>query len=242
MGHDPSRTRLLAPLVPRIATVKFVNAATEERRLWVLADAAVRVFAPVVMDRVAELTYDVDPVRSLREHAAALRRLDAVTPESRVVAVQVAETAAAAAWGLQADIRAYCHAHAYAAPDRARAWIASATLADDGAFWVAAAATTAAMAAAAVDAVAYGVAARAAGVATWAAEADDATREAVLAAAVAAGATDEEAHAISAQAGKIMTRAARAVAATAAAAQFEVIWEPAVEALVRAIEVNARGL
>lgn len=108
LPDDASRTRLLGPLVPLIAGSRR-DAETERRRVYIAADYAVRVFAPLALD-----------ARGCSSEAANLRALSRI--HNRETALRGKTAAADAAYAAYAaadaaDAVDAAYAAAYAAAD-----------------------------------------------------------------------------------------------------------------------------
>ena len=115
--RSSASSRLIGPLSQRIRELNYVDAATDERRMWTLVDAALRVVVPSALESAAaSLNAVPDHARTLREHAAALRALDPVAVESVDLAAETAREAADAARDA-----ADAYDNAYATTDAARA-------------------------------------------------------------------------------------------------------------------------
>ena len=121
---DPTRTRLLLPLVLDIAGSKS-TLEVEIRRGYVAADFAVRVFAPIALEArgrkdLADRLRAVAPIVDRDSAKAAKTETDAAY---KIAAAAAADTAAAAAYAAAAyaDTAAAAAYAAYAAADTAAA-------------------------------------------------------------------------------------------------------------------------
>jgi hypothetical protein len=125
MPDDATRTRLLAPLLPRLIGTAGDPAASQ-RRAYIAADLAVRVFAPDALDAAG-----------LTDHGARLRALPPIVDQATATrATYAADAAAVAAAKSAAAADATYAAYAAWAAANAAANVANAA----AAVWAAAAA------------------------------------------------------------------------------------------------------
>jgi len=166
---DEERTEHLCKLVPALLDTVAPRDVVQ-RRLWILADVAVRACAPVALEARADLAKrygNASAAALLRDHAGRIRACDEIVDRSsalraREVCRTAAAAAAAAAAHAYADAAAAAdaYAHVAAAAYAAAAAAAAHAYADaaDAAAYAAADAAAAAAAAAHVAAAAYAAA------------------------------------------------------------------------------------